>query len=262
MNVSRSRITSNAIRIGILLLIFGLWQALPAYGYISRFALPEFSAVALRLSSFINPLNPANFSPINGLYPSLEFTLTEFVIAFLITIAIGIPVGFFIGYNRTVRTIYEPVIWILQAFPLIALFPLILYVFGFVLPADVIFAVIISIIPLVVSVIQGVKSINPSYFRVARLLGSSSIQTFSKVAVPAMIPMIMSGIRLVLSFCLIGVVFGELQAGNSGVGYLVSYYTYKLQTVNEFSLVLIVIIISYTIVEAMRLIERRVAHNA
>ena len=77
-----------------------------------------------------------------------------------------------------------------------------------------------------------------------------------------MLPVIMSGIRLAVSFCLIGVVFGELQAGDSGVGYLVTYYTYKLQTVNEFSLVLIVILISFAIVEGMRIIERRVAHYA
>jgi NitT/TauT family transport system permease protein len=115
----------------------------------------------------------------------------------------------------------EPILVSLYTIPKVTLYPVMLLVFGLGLSAKVAFGVIHGMIPIVLFTLGAVKTLPPVYLRSARAMRLTPMQTGFRVLLPAVLPEIVSGLRIGFSVTLLGVLIGEMFASQRGLGFLI-----------------------------------------
>jgi NitT/TauT family transport system permease protein len=143
-----------------------------------------------------------------------------FAIAFALVCVAGVALGVAMGTSGMVRETVEPAVFGLLSVPKVALYPVILLLFGLGTPAKVCFGFLHGL-PVLALVVAGVlKNIRPVYLRVARSLNLSRGATGMSVMLPYAVPEIISGLQLAFSITLQGVIIGELFASKEGLGFM------------------------------------------
>jgi NitT/TauT family transport system permease protein len=150
----------------------------------------------------------------------LAETAHAFAMALSIAVIAGVLLGVWLGYHRLSGEIFIPMLVGFASIPKVVLYPLVLLAFGLGLPAKVAFGTMFGIPPIALSTISAVNNIRPVLLKVGRVLGLSMTDMVRIVVVPAVMPEIMTGLRLGFSLCLIGTILGEMFAARRGLGYL------------------------------------------
>lgn len=135
--------------------------------------------------------------------------------------AAAVPVGFMLGWYRSVRNFADPVINFFRALPPIALIPLVIVYFGVDELAKVVILFYASFFAGVIVMYEGIAQISPIYIRVARTLGASDGEIFRKVIVPMTMPHILTALRVALGVAWATLVAAELIAAQRGLGALI-----------------------------------------
>ena len=123
-----------------------------------------------------------------------------------------------------------PTIVFFQLIPKVALAPVFLLWFGTGFAANVIFSVFIAFFPVVVATITGLQAAPPSYEGLCRGLMMSRLQIFAAVKFPFALPHIFSGLRIGVTFAVIGVVLGEFITAQTGLGYIILFSANNFET--------------------------------
>lgn len=155
------------------------------------------------------------------LVPHLVETLLEMLLGLAAGCAVGVPVGIVLGGLPSVRRVVEPYLVVLNAFPKIAIAPLLLVWFGIGLTLKVAMAFALVVFVMILGTYSGFGAIRQDWVNHARLLGASRAQIVRVVLLPAIVPWVFTAFRLAISFALIGAVLGEFIATQRGIGYLI-----------------------------------------
>ncbi|MCL2141062.1 MAG: ABC transporter permease [Dehalococcoidia bacterium] len=157
---------------------------------------------------FHNPiLMPTPWSTAVGLFNAarnaevlhdLSFTMKRIGIGFLLSCAIGLPLGFVMGYSRMALRFLDPIINSVRLIPMMAWVPLSIVWFGIGDGPSVFMITFVGVFPITLSTIAGVHEISPDFYHAARCMGASRWSIFRDVVVPGSLPGIMTGIRLAL----------------------------------------------------------------
>ena len=201
-----------------------------------RYALFSFISILLlwditsRFSGWSSQVFPG---PLKVLYSLLELlangTLIKHAVAslfrvtagFYLAMFLGIPLGMFLGRLTALRLLVNPLIHFLRPISPLAWIPLSMLWFGIGdLPA-VFLIFLSSFFPLVVATTIAVRSINQVYFQVAANFNFTTRETVTKVIVPAIIPEVVTALRLSVTIAWLVVVAAEMIAVQSGLGYLI-----------------------------------------
>jgi NitT/TauT family transport system permease protein len=150
-----------------------------------------------------------------------QATLAAFLYALAISITLGIALGLALGFQRFAGDVAEPILVALYTIPKITLYPLILLIFGLGVSAKVAFGVIHGVIPIILFTLDAVKNINPVLLRTSRVMRLSTWQTVSTVLAPAVMPELITGVRVGFSLTMLGVLIGEMFASQRGLGFLI-----------------------------------------
>src|SRR5690349_21536227 len=161
-------------------------------------------------------------------WPTTYATLWGFALSALF----GIPVAMLIAGSRTVESYVYPLLVFSQSIPKIAIAPLLVVWFGFDILPKVISAFLLGFFPVVVSAVQGFKSVDPDMVDLARAMQGSRFQVFRAVNLPHALPAIFSGLKVSITLAVVGAVVGEFVGSNSGIGYVMqrSIGTFDLPT--------------------------------
>ena len=136
-------------------------------------------------------------------------------------IALAVPVGFVLGWYKSVRTFIDPLINFFRALPPIALIPLVIVYFGVDELAKIVILFYASFFSGVIVMYEGISQISPIYVRVARTLGARDSEIFSKVIVPLAVPHMLTALRVALGVAWATLVASELIAAQQGLGALI-----------------------------------------
>jgi NitT/TauT family transport system permease protein len=153
---------------------------------------------------------------------NVEETGNAFAFAVLISLVGGIGIGAVLGLNRTSAIVSEPILIALYSLPKVTLYPLVLLCFGLGISAKIAFGAMHGLIPVAIFTMKAIMQIKPVYWRAAQALRLSPWQTLRTVALPAVLPEILSGARLGFSLSLLGVLIGEMFASKRGLGFLIT----------------------------------------
>ena len=107
-----------------------------------------------------------------------------------------------------------------QTIPIIVIAPMLLVWVGYGLAPKVIVVALISFFPIVVNMVDGLKSVDRDMVNLMRTLGAHRLQVFFKVQAPTSLPYLFSGMRVAIAVSVIGAVIGEWVGSSEGLGYL------------------------------------------
>jgi NitT/TauT family transport system permease protein len=154
------------------------------------------------------------------------------ICGFLLSAVFGIPVAMLIAGSKTVESYVYPLLVFSQSVPKIAIAPLFVVWFGFGIIPKVISAFLLGFFPVVVSAVQGFKSVDPDMVDLARAMQGNRFHVFCAVNLPHAMPAIFSGLKVSVTLAVVGAVVGEFVGSNSGIGYVLqrSIGTFDLPT--------------------------------
>lgn len=184
-------------------------------------------------------------------------TMREVVGGLALAVGTALPLALFISYSRTFENLVNPLIIISQALPKIAIAPLLLVWFGFGELSKVLMAALIAFFPLLISAVTGFKSIEPEVLGLMRSMGASALRSFWKIRVPTALPNIIAGLKLAITFALIGAIIGEFISGDKGLGYLIQSASGAQRTDVVFAGLLVISVISLIMFYGVEAAERR-----
>lgn len=166
-----------------------------------------------------------------------------FVMALSIAVVAGLAIGLVLGINRTAAEVFEPLLLAGNSVPKIALYPIVLLIFGIGMPAKIAFGAIHGVVPVAIFTLTACTSVPPILIRTARAMRLSRWDMIRSVLLPAALPDIFSGIRLGFSLTLIGTILGEMFGSQRGLGYLLmtAIGLQNIQVIMSVTLLLVVV---------------------
>ena len=148
-------------------------------------------------------------------------SLKRVAIGFGFAALAGIPLGFMLGRFATLSDMVNPLISLLRPVSPLAWLPIGLLVFKKADPAATWTIFICSIWPMILNTAQGVARIPQDYMNVARVLNLSEWKIFTKILFPAVLPYMLTGIRLSIGTAWLVIVAAEMLTGGVGIGFWV-----------------------------------------
>ena len=146
-------------------------------------------------------------------------SLKRVAIGFGLAALVGIPVGFLIGRFRFIADMLNPVISLLRPVSPLAWLPIGLLIFQRADPASYWTIFICSVWPMIMNTAEGVRRIPDDYLNVARVLRLSELTVMRKILFPAVLPNILTGMRLSIGIAWLVIVAAEMLTGGMGIGF-------------------------------------------
>jgi nitrate/nitrite transport system permease protein len=170
---------------------------------------------------------------------------------------IGIPLGFLIGRFSFIRQMCEPIIGLLRPVSPLAWLPIGLLVFKGAHPAAIWTIFISSIWPMVINTAIGVQRIPQDYLNVARVLNLSEWKVLTRILFPAVLPYMLTGVRLSIGVAWLVIVAAEMLTGGVGIGFWVWDEWNNLKVENIIIAILIIGGIGLLLEHALLIIAKR-----
>jgi NitT/TauT family transport system permease protein len=170
-------------------------------------------------------------------------TTMETVGGFVLSAVLGSALAVIMLYSKLMREILYPNIVLFQLIPKIALAPLFIMWLGIEWQSRLAIAVFIAFFPIVISTWSGLISTDPSLLRMCRSLGANEWQTFKRVRLPSSLPFVFNGMKISMTFAIIGVIVGEFITSQQGLGYVILFAGSKLETALVMAAILVLCIV-------------------
>lgn len=183
-------------------------------------------------------------------------TLSATVYGFLWATLLGLATATLIVYSTTLEKAIYPIILFAQVIPKIAIAPILVVWFGFGSGPKIILAVLIAFFPVVISGVQGLRSIDPELLNLSATMGAGRLKTFVKVRFPNALPSIFSGLKVAVTLAVVGAVVGEFVGATEGLGYILLLASGNLQTALLFADLLLMSAIGILLFVIIEMLER------
>lgn len=237
------RIAAPLIAVAV---IFGLWELAGLFVNTELISSPQQLAVDFVTQFSSGPAVPA-----------LEISVRELYIGLGIGIGAGILIGLVVGRYRLLDSIFSPYINSANATPLNVLIPLLIVWVGVSAEARILFVVLISLFPVLLNTAGGLRNVSKGYIEVGRMLGLNERQLMRKVILPASVPYIFAGLRVGVALGVIGMIVGEIEVSNVGLGYFINLYGDGFRTGQLLALVFLAALIGVFNVLALQGIQAK-----
>jgi taurine transport system permease protein len=206
------------IGLGTVAGLVALWFLLTTVtGLVTGARFPSPAEFWLSLTQ-INTRGYAGASLLNHALHSVKLV----VMGFLVAIATGVPLGLWMGWDRRVEALINPVFLVIRPIPPLAWIPLAILWLGLGDAAKIMVIWFSAFVPSVINAFAGVRNIDRPILEAARMLGTPRWRLVKEVIAPAAAPMIFTGLRLSLQASWTTLVAAELVGALVGVGFVLN----------------------------------------
>ena len=183
-------------------------------------------------------------------------TLYETLVGFALAIVISVPLAVAVVYSPLLQNTIYPILLALQSMPKVAIAPLLALWIGFGPLPKIVVVFLVCFFPIIVATTSGLTAVPSSLMDLIRSLSASPLQTFIKIRFPTAMPHIFVGLKIAITFAVIGAVIGEFVGSEHGLGYLILVSTSQSRTPLAFGSLVILTLMSIVLYYAIELIER------
>lgn len=141
--------------------------------------------------------------------------------AYVLSVGVGVPLGLWLGRVAAAREALLPLLNFLRALSPLAWIPFAVLWLGMGDITVVTLIVLAALPPAAVTTAAAVASVPKVYFRVAKDYGMSGFRLFSQVLLPAVLPQVVTMLRVTMGLCWLVLVAAEMIAGDRGIGFLI-----------------------------------------
>jgi len=203
-------------------ILLAVWQVCAQIGLIRRSVLPAPTDVAFVWYDLVTGATDAAARYSGTWFDHAAASIWRVFAGFAWGVALGTLAGLLIGLSRVMERVFDPTIQVLRNIPVTAWVPLSLVFFGIGNAPAVFLIGLGAFFPAAINSTHGVRQINATLMRAARMMGANERELLIRVILPAALPSIMTGMRLSMGIAWVLVVVAEILAVRSGLGYLLN----------------------------------------
>jgi len=192
-----------------------------------------------------------------GIGWNVLMSLSRVGIGFGLAALVGIPLGFVLGRFAFANAMASPIISLLRPVSPLAWLPIGLMVFKAANPAAIWVIFISSIWPMVINTAVGVQRVPQDYLNVARVLNLSEWKVMTRILFPAVLPYMLTGVRLAIGVAWLVIVAAEMLTGGVGIGFWVWDEWNNLNVEHIIIAIFVVGIVGLLLEQCLLLIARR-----
>lgn len=231
------------------IVILAVWELLVRVHALDARFFPAPSSVIVDLLSLVQS---------GELFIDIGWTLSRVLVGTLLGAIPGLVFGILLGLSPPLRLFGQPIINALYPIPKIALFPLIMMIFGIGESSKWVIVAVAVFFQVFFSTLAGVVNIDRIYLDVASNFQASRWQTYRTIAIPGALPFIFTGLQLGLGIALIVVVIAENFGTKVGIGYMIwrSWQVFEIE--DMYVGLIIVAIMGYGFQLLLQELQRRV----
>lgn len=244
MHRKLQNITDKLSPIFLLAVVLIVWQAVVSLGAVPNFMLPSPVQV---VQAFVD-----DFST---LMESAATSLQETFWGMSIAVALAFGSAFLMDCFRLVKKSLYPILIITQTVPTVAIAPLLVLWMGYDMTPKIVLVIISCYFPIAVGLLNGFSSADPDVINLMRTMGSSRWQIFCHVKVPSSLSNFFSGLRISVSYSVIGAVVAEWLGGNSGLGVYMTHMRKSYAYDRMFAVILLVSVISLLLIKLVDVLQ-------
>lgn len=237
-----------AVQLAFVVALLLLWEAAVQTGAIDARLLPPFTEVLARLWVIVQDPQVLHH---------LWVTTSQVLLSFVIVAPLGIGLGLLLGENEFLGKAFKPFFFFMASVPKSVFLPLFILALGIGFAQKVAFGVFQAIFVLVISSIAAADSVPGDFVKMGRAFGASRRQQYQLIYLPAMLPVIVEGLRLGMIFSITGVLFAEMYVSRAGLGYLIANWGSRFELANLLAGITLAALLSILINETLRWVERR-----
>lgn len=235
-------------------MVLGIWQAVTALELVKPFLIPAPGAVA---EKFWDVLSDGETVLDSTLWRHIQVTLKEVLLGLAIGLPFGASLGYFIARSRLLEDLLSPLIVAFQSTPIVAYAPLLVIWFGSGIESKVLTCVLIVFFPMLMNTVVGIRNVPGELHDLMRVSQATRWQTFTKLELPAAMPVLMTGLKTSTALAVIGAVVGEFIVANAGLGFLINLARQQFDTPLVFVGVITLALMAGVLYATASLIEHR-----
>ncbi len=245
-----SRWLTWTVRLSALALFVGAWEIFARLqGDQGGLLLPTFSRTIVAFVDLIRgPL-------LGALWVSNQAMLG----GFMLSVAVGIPLGLLLGRGRSLERFVDVYLSIFLVVPIAALIPLFIMALGLGTFTRIVIVFVFALPLVVVNTRAGIRKVDPTLIEMARAFGASELQLWRRVLLPGAVPGMFTGLRLGLAHALTGMVVVELLLVAVGIGALILLFQGQFKADYLFAATLAVLLEAIILMAVLRRIEARLS---
>lgn len=190
---------------------------------------------------------------------SLHIIVSTFRItaAIVISLSIGVPFGLWLGLSKRADAILSPVTYILYPIPKVAFLPLFMMLFGLGNSSKIILMISIIVFQIILTVRDGVKEIPLELHYSVKTLGLNRWQIYINLVIPAVLPKMISALRVSIGVSIATLFFSENFATSYGIGYFIMNCWVMVDYIQMFAGILAMSIMGILIFKAIDMLESK-----
>jgi NitT/TauT family transport system permease protein len=213
----RNRLVVRAAQLAILVVCLILWEVLPRLQIIN----PLFTSYPSAIwPTFVDMLKA------NPQQPSIQAhtlsTVLATIVGFSAAMIIGTAIAATLWWWNTLYKVLDPYLVVANAMPKTAFVPIFYIWLGATLSIYGM-SLAISLFITVLMIYNGFQGVDANKIKLAQSFGASKSQILTKVVLPGSVPTLIAALKVNAGLSLVGVVVGEFESSNLGLGYLIQY---------------------------------------
>lgn len=241
-NGPSARLLPPLALLGLLVL---LWTVVSRGTGLPSFILPSPADVVL-----------AGWQTRDALLSALGTTLLETALGLGFSVILAAVIAAAIDFSSLLRRAVYPLLVASQTVQILAIAPLLILWFGFGLSSKVFIVVLICFFPLTLSMADGLASADPDLVALFRAMGASRGQIWRLVRLPSASPAFFSGLKIAVTYSVVGATIGEWVGGTEGLGLYMLRSKNALATDQVFVAILVTSAVSIGLFVLVSLLER------
>ena len=244
MKKSRS-ITSKLPALATLVIIAAVWLGVSEGGVVPEFMLPS-------------PLQVwrALVTDFPALMANARVTLLEAAYGLAIGIAVALALATLMHRVRLLYRALYPLLVITQTIPTIAIAPLLVLWMGFEMAPKVTLVALTTFFPIAVSLLEGYASTDKAAASLLRSMGASRWQIFRHLEFPSALSHFFSGLRVSVSYAVVGAVISEWLGGTEGLGVYMTRVKKAYAFDKMFAVIIVIVAVSLLLMGLVTLLRR------
>ena len=184
---------------------------------------------------------------------SMISVLSGFALGFVT----AVPVAFLMAWYLPVRNILEPWIQFIRNIPPLAYVPLVVIAVGVGRKPQIIVIWLATFLIMTVTIYQGVRNMDETLLKAARVLGAKDKDLFIKVVFPATTPFILTAVRLGVSVALTTLIAAESTGASAGMGMRIRSFSNSFEVAPMLLYIILIGIIGITSEKIIKVLERK-----
>lgn len=193
----------------------------------------------------------------NNVYIHILYSLRRIGIGLFLSLFVGVPLGIVMAYSKFLNKLFYPLIYFSYPIPKTALLPVAMLLWGMRDGSKIVIIFLIIVFQVIIAVRDSVNNIDSSLYLVTASAGASKFQIISHVTLPAIMPALLTSIRVSLGTAVSVLFFVEGYGTKYGMGYYIVDAWSRIDYIGMYQGIILISVVGFFLFLLLDLLEMK-----